>query len=62
MAKIMANFIDRFYIDATYFCCPSMLYQLVVIRIYNNNYNSYYTTCFAIMTNKTYQIALNYYL
>ena len=55
MAKIMANFIDRFYIDATYYSCPSMFYQLVVIRIYNNNYNSYYTTCFALMTNKTEQ-------
>lgn len=54
MSKIMANLIDH--IDySTYYSCPSLYYQLVVIRKENNNYNSYYTIRFVLMVNKTEQ-------
>ena len=53
MAKIHAKFGDIVFADATYYSCPNLAYQLFITRVFDETYNSYYTTSFTLMNGKT---------
>ena len=53
MAKIHAKYGDIVFADATYYSCPNLAYQLFITRVFDDTYNSYYTTSFTIMNGKT---------
>ena len=53
MAKIGAKFGDIVFADATYYSCPNLAYQLFITKVFDETYNSYYTTSFILMNGKT---------
>ena len=52
-ASIFIKFHDDVLGDGTFYLAPKLSYQVFIIRNYVNDINSYYSTLFAILKNKT---------
>ena len=52
-ASIFIKFHDDVFGDGTFYVAPKLSYQVFIIRNYVNDINSYYSTLFAILKNKT---------
>ena len=52
-ARIHAKHGNLVFCDATFYSAPQMAYQLFITRIYDETYNSFYTTSFSLMKNKS---------
>ena len=52
-AKIQIKHGELIFCDATFYACPKIAYQLLILRVFDDEKESYYTTAFALMTDKT---------
>ena len=53
LAKIHIKFGAMVFLDATFYSCPLIAYQLFITRVYDSIKNVYYITSFSLMKNKT---------
>ena len=52
LAKIHLKFGHLIFLDATFFICPSISYQVFITKVYSSLTHSHYTTSFSIMNKK----------